>query len=125
MNSPVLRLAFAALIQLAADAALANGVNAPGTTVDRTSGRLADPDWIPCTRDPNRKNLKHCSEEYRLCRESGKDTVACLKLEYRTLTPALKPSKDEYFACRSAGHSDTTCASILGEPMTPQRDRKR
>ncbi len=92
-------------------------VPTPGSTVDKNSGVLADPDWGPCTRDPNRNGLKHCSEEYRLCREAGNSSVACLAVDYPVLTPATRPSQDEYFSCRAAGHDEAKCVDILGAPI--------
>ena len=108
--------ALAAGSWFAANLAFAGDAFTPGRTVDKNSGVLANPDWIPCTRDPNRKSMKHCSEEYRLCRESGKDSVACLARAYPVLTPATTPSQDEYSACSSAGHDKAKCADLLGAP---------
>ena len=116
MTARKLCLVLAAGIWLAADPVFASDGVTPGRTVDKNSGVHADPDWIPCTRDPNRKRMKHCSEEYRLCRESGQGSVACLARDYPVLTPATKPSQDEYSACRSAGHDKARCAELLGAP---------
>lgn len=118
MAARKLCLTLAAGIWLAANpAAFASDAATPGRTVDKNSGVLADPDWIPCTRDPSRNRLKHCSEEYRLCREAGNSSVACLAVDYPVLTPATKPSQDEYFSCRSAGHDEAKCVDILGAPI--------
>lgn len=103
-------------IWLASGSAWAGDALLPGQTVDRNSGVVADPDWIPCARDPLRGRMKHCSEEYRLCREAGKTSVVCLAERHPTLTPATRPSRDEYSACRSAGHSEARCAEILDVP---------
>jgi hypothetical protein len=87
----------------------------PGDTVDKNSGVVADPDWVPCIRDPNRGKMKHCSEEYRLCREAGTSITVCMAMEYPTLTPATKPSADEFEACRLSGRDEKGCRSILGD----------
>lgn len=118
-------LILAAAASFATTPVLGKGAGTPGATVDKNSGVTADPDWIPCIRDPNRDKLKHCSEEYRLCRESGQDSVACLNAEYSTLTPASKPSKDEYTACRAAGHDEVRCAEILNDRKELRRGRER
>lgn len=87
----------------------------PKRYVDKHPGVLAKPEWIPCIRDPNRQKLKHCSEEYKLCREAGGDSTSCLARDYPVLIPARTPSKDEYMACQSAGHSSARCKKILEE----------
>lgn len=86
-------------------------------TLNANSGELADAEWIPCFRDPNRNKLKQCSEEYRLCRESGKDAVWCLAKNYQVLTPAKIPSKDEYTACLASRHDMATCKDLLKPKM--------
>ncbi len=91
-------------------------VRVPGRTVDKPATVLAAPEWIPCHRDPNRKTLKHCSEEYRVCRESGADVALCLGRNYPVLTAATKPSQDEYAACRAARHTEEKCKEILEGP---------
>jgi hypothetical protein len=110
-------LVLATGVCLAANCVFGSDVVVPGRTVDKNSGVIADPDWIPCTRDPSRSRMKHCSEEYRLCRESGKGSVACLAEDYSVFTPATRPSQDEYSACRSAGHDEARCLDILGLPI--------
>lgn len=118
MTARKLCFALAVGINLATNpAACASDAATPGSTVDKMSGVIADPDWIPCTRDPNRNRMKHCSEEYRLCREAGNSSVVCLAVDYPILTPAIEPSQDEFFACRSAGHDEGKCVYILGAPI--------
>jgi hypothetical protein len=104
----------AVMVITASTAAFAADIALPDAGVISVDVKTAPPDWIPCTRDPERAKRKHCSEEYRLCRESGMDSLSCLAMPYPVLTLAIKPSMDEYTDCASAGLTPGQCEKILG-----------